>query len=120
MSKKMTMLFMATVFAVVAQQASAGVTLDKIKARGELVCGVNTGLGGFSVADSSGKWTGFDVDMCKAIAASIFGDANKARFVPTSEQVRFTALQAGEVDVLTRNSTWTLQRDAGLGLDWAG
>jgi len=102
------------------QLASAGPTLDKIKARGELVCGVNTGLGGFSVADSSGQWTGFDVDMCKAIAVSIFGDAAKTRFVPTSEQVRFTALQAGEVDVLTRNSTWTMQRDAGLGLDWAG
>lgn len=106
--------------AVMAQQASAGPTLDKIRARGELVCGVNTGLGGFSVADSSGQWTGFDVDMCKAVAAAIFGDASKARFVPTSEQVRFTALQAGEVDLLTRNSTWTLQRDAGLGLDWAG
>lgn len=105
---------------LVGSPVHAGPTLDKIKARGELVCGVNTGLGGFSVADSSGKWSGFDVDMCKAIAAAIFGDAGKTRFVPTSEQVRFTALQSGEVDVLTRNSTWTIQRDAGLGLDWAG
>ncbi|MFB9948994.1 amino acid ABC transporter substrate-binding protein [Rhizobium puerariae] len=120
MRKKLLTSLLACAAFSVANQASAGPTLDKIKARGELVCGVNTGLGGFSVADSSGRWTGFDVDMCKAIAASIFGDASKVRFVPTSEQVRFTALQAGEVDVLTRNSTWTLQRDAGLGLDWAG
>lgn len=112
------LLFGASVFA--GGQAAAGQTLDKIVARDALVCGVNTGLGGFSVADSSGAWTGFDVDMCKAIASAIFGDAKKVRFVPTSEQVRFTALQVGEVDVLTRNSTWTLQRDAGLGLDWAG
>ncbi|MBN9549469.1 MAG: amino acid ABC transporter substrate-binding protein [Alphaproteobacteria bacterium] len=120
MGKKLLTSILACAVFSIAQQASAGPTLDKIKSRGELVCGVNTGLGGFSVADSSGHWTGFDVDMCKAIAISIFGDASKVRFVPTSEQVRFTALQAGEVDVLTRNSTWTMQRDAGLGLDWAG
>lgn len=120
MRKKLLASLVACTALLVAHQASAGPTLEKIKSRGELVCGVNTGLGGFSVADSSGQWTGFDVDMCKAIATSIFGDAAKVRFVPTSEQVRFTALQAGEVDVLTRNSTWTLQRDAGLGLDWAG
>ncbi|MGE0152201.1 MAG: amino acid ABC transporter substrate-binding protein [Reyranellaceae bacterium] len=110
----------ATFTALVAGQAMAGAKLDAIKARGELLCGVSTGLAGFSIADSQGKWTGIDVDVCKAVAAALFGDANKVKFVPLSAQQRFTALQSGEVDVLSRNTTWTQQRDTALGLNFTG
>ena len=96
--------------------AHAGKTLETIKQRDQLVCGVNVGLAGFSAADSQGKWTGLDVDVCKAIAASILGDANKVKWVPLNAQQRFTALQSGEVDILSRNTTWTLTRDASLGM----
>lgn len=98
--------------------AQAGPTLDAVKARGQLVCGVNTGLAGFSNPDSQGKWTGLDVDVCRAIAAAVLGDANKVRYTPLSAQQRLTALQAGEIDVLSRNTTWSLTRDA-QGLDFA-
>ena len=100
--------------------AHAGKTLDAIKARGQLVCGVNEGLAGFSAADSQGKWAGLDVDVCKAIAAAILGDANKVKWVPLNAQQRFTALQSGEIDILSRNTTWTLTRDASLGLNFTG
>jgi general L-amino acid transport system substrate-binding protein len=100
--------------------AHAGKTLDAIKARGQLVCGVNTGLAGFSSADSQGNWSGLDVDICKAIAAAILGDANKVKWVPLNAQQRFTALQSGEIDILSRNTTWTLTRDASLGLNFVG
>ena len=100
--------------------AFAGKTLDAIKARGQLVCGVNTGLAGFSAADSAGNWTGLDVDICKAIAASLLGDASKVKWVPLTAQQRFTALQSGEVDILSRNTTWTLTRDASLGMSFTG
>ena len=96
--------------------ALAGKTLDAIKARGQVVCGVNTGLAGFSQADSSGNWSGLDVDVCKAIAAATLGDANKIKWVPLNAQARFTALQSGEIDVLSRNTTFVLTRDASLGL----
>jgi len=96
--------------------AHAGNTLDGIKARGQVVCGVNTGLAGFGAADSSGKWTGLDVDICRAVAATTLGDAEKVKFVPLNAQQRFTALQSGEVDLLSRNTTFTLTRDASLGL----
>lgn len=99
-----------------ATPAMAGKTLDAIKARGQIVCGVNTGLAGFSAADSSGKWTGLDVDICRAIAAATLGDAEKVKYVPLNAQQRFTALQSGEIDVLSRNTTFTLNRDAALGL----
>jgi general L-amino acid transport system substrate-binding protein len=99
--------------------AHAGKVLDAIKQRGQLVCGVNTGLAGFSAADSQGNWSGLDVDMCRAIAAAILGDATKVRWVPLNAQQRFTALSSGEIDVLSRNSTWTLTRDASLGLTFA-
>ena len=102
------------------QPAHAGKTLDAIKSRGQLVCGVNEGLAGFSAADSQGKWAGIDVDVCKAIAAAILGDANKIKWVPLNAQQRFTALQSGEIDILSRNTTWTLTRDASLGLDFTG
>ncbi|WP_282571971.1 amino acid ABC transporter substrate-binding protein [Roseomonas acroporae] len=93
-------------------------TIDAIRARGQLICGVNSGLAGFSAPDAQGRWTGFDVDFCRAIAAAIFGDASKVRYVPLTAQSRFTALQSGEVDILSRNTTWTLSRDTSLGLDF--
>ena len=100
--------------------AHAGPTLDAIKTRGTIRCGVNTGLAGFSIADSQGRWSGLDADACKALAAAVLGDARKVQFVPLSAQQRFTALQSGEIDVLIRNTTWTLTRDASLGLNFAG
>ena len=112
----------ATVSAAVlaATPAFAGKTLDAIKARGQLVCGVNTGLAGFSAADSQGRWSGLDVDYCRALAAAILGDANKVRYTPLTAQQRLTALQSGEIDVLARNTTWTLTRDVSLGLHFVG
>jgi len=98
--------------------AMASKTLEAIKKKGELSCGVNQGLGGFSIADSSGKWTGFDVDFCRAVAAAALGDANKVRYVPLSAAQRFTALQSGEIDLLSRNTTWTMSRDTQLGLSF--
>jgi general L-amino acid transport system substrate-binding protein len=111
----------ATLLALaVAAPAYAGKTLDAIKARGQLVCGVSSGVAGFSQADSAGKWSGLDVDVCRAIAASVLGDANKVKYVPLVAQQRFAALQSGEVDILSRNTTWTLTRDASLGLAFTG
>src|SRR5688572_21742216 len=98
--------------------ALAGKTLDAIKSRGQLVCGVNTGLAGFSQADSQGAWSGLDVDICKAVAAAILNDPTKVKYVPLTAQQRFTALQSGEVDILSRNTTFTLTRDASLGLSF--
>ncbi len=98
---------------------SAG-TLDTVKQRGQLVCGVNVGLAGFSIPDSQGRWVGLDADFCRALAAAVLGDANKVKFTPLSAQQRFTALQSGEIDVLSRNTTWTLTRDTSLGLEFAG
>ena len=103
-----------------AAPAFAGKDLDAIKSRGTLVCGVNTGLAGFSAADSQGKWSGLDVDYCRALAAVVLGDANKVRYSPLTAQQRFTALQSGEIDVLSRNTTWTLTRDASLGMHFVG
>jgi len=99
-------------------QAQSGSTLDAVKKRGELRCGVNTGLPGFGNPDSQGKWTGLDVDICRAIAAAVLGDPNKVSYTPLSAQQRLTALQSGEIDVLSRNTTWTLTRDA-QGMDFA-
>lgn len=96
--------------------AHAGKTLDGIKARGQVVCGVNTALAGFSVADTGGKWSGLDVDICRAVAAAVLGDGEKVKFVPLSTSQRFTALQSGEIDVLSRNTTFSLARDASMGL----
>jgi general L-amino acid transport system substrate-binding protein len=99
--------------------AASAQTLNTVKQRGTLVCGVSQGLPGFSSPDDRGNWTGLDVDLCRAIAAAIFGDANKVKFTPLSAKDRFTALQSGEIDVLSRNSTWTLSRDSSLGLNFA-
>jgi general L-amino acid transport system substrate-binding protein len=90
--------------------------LDAIKQRDQVVCGVNTGLAGFGAADSQGRWTGLDVDICKAIASAVLGSAEKVKFIPLSAPQRFTALQSGEIDILSRNTTFSLSRDASLGL----
>jgi general L-amino acid transport system substrate-binding protein len=100
-----------------AQQQS---TLDAVKSKGFVQCGVNTGVAGFSAPDSKGVYRGIDVDLCRAVAAAVFGDANKVRYTPLTAQQRFTALQSGEVDVLARNTTWTITRDTSLGLNFVG
>ena len=96
----------------------AGTTLDAVKARGFVQCGVNLGLYGFSAPDDKGNWTGLDVDVCRAVAAALFANANKVKFTPLSAQQRLPALQSGEVDLLARNTTWTLTRDTANGLDF--
>ncbi|MBM3649149.1 MAG: amino acid ABC transporter substrate-binding protein [Alphaproteobacteria bacterium] len=98
--------------------AMAGKDLDAIKAKGHVVCGVPTGTAGFALADSQGKWVGLDVDVCRAVSAAIFGDSEKVKYVPLTAQQRFTALQSGEVDMLSNNTTWTLTRDTALGFDF--
>jgi general L-amino acid transport system substrate-binding protein len=100
--------------------ARAGGTFDAVRQRGEVACGVNIGVAGFSAPDRQGRWSGLDIDLCRAIAAALFGDPSRTRFVPTSSAQRFTALQSGEIDVLTRNATQTLMRDTALGLNMAG
>ncbi len=95
-------------------------TLAQVKARGALVCGVNEGLPGFSYMGESGAWSGFDVDFCRALAAAIFGDPNKVKLVPLSADARFQALKDGKIDVLSRNSTWTMGRETEYGLTFVG
>lgn len=109
----------AVAAAMIATSASAG-TLEDVQKRGSLSCGVSTGLPGFSLQDEKGNWTGLDVDTCRAVAAAVLGDANKVRFVPLTAKERFTALQSGEIDMLSRNTTWTHTRDTSLGLNFAG
>ncbi len=100
--------------------ALAQSTLDAVQKKGFVQCGVNTGLAGFSQPDSRGVWKGIDVDLCRAVAAALWGDAGKVRYTPLTAQQRFTALQSGEVDVLSRNTTWTVTRDTSLGLNFVG
>ena len=95
-------------------------TLEATKKQGFVKCGVSQGLPGFSNADEAGKWTGIDVDVCRAVAAAVLGDSSKVKYTPLSAKERFTALQAGDIDVLSRNTTWTLERDAGIGLTFVG
>ncbi|MEE8501265.1 MAG: amino acid ABC transporter substrate-binding protein, partial [Kiloniellales bacterium] len=95
-------------------------TLDDVRAKGFVQCGVSQGLPGFSNPDEQGNWTGIDVDVCRAVAAAIFGDSEAVKYSPLSAKERFTALQSGEIDVLSRNTTWTLVRDTALGLNFAG
>jgi general L-amino acid transport system substrate-binding protein len=110
----------ALVFALgLAASAASAQTLNTVKQRGVLNCGSNGTLAGFGLPDSQGRWAGLDVDFCKALAAAIFNDANKVKFVPLTAKDRFTALQSGEVDVLARNTTWTASRDTSLGLNFA-
>ncbi len=118
MNKKV--FFGALTIAGLAAGASAAATLDDVKARGSLKCGSNEGLAGFAAPDANGVWQGFDVALCRAIAAAVLGDAQAVEFVPLTSQTRFTALAAGEVDVLVRNSTWTFSRDTDLKLDFKG
>jgi general L-amino acid transport system substrate-binding protein len=101
-------------------QAASAQTLKTVKDRGQLSCGVSQGLPGFSSPDDKGNWSGIDVDVCRAIAAAIFNDPSKIKFVPLSAKDRFTALQSGEIDVLSRNTTWTLSRDTSLGANFTG
>lgn len=104
---------------VTAGLAAAG-TLDDVKAAGELKCGVSTGVVGFAMADASGVWDGFDVAVCRSVAAAVLGDGNKVKFVPTTGKTRFTALASGEVDMLARNTTWTFSRDVDLKFTFVG
>ena len=106
--------------AFLAPAAFAQSTLDSVRSKGFVACGTNTGLPGFSQPDSKGVWRGIDVDVCRAVAAAVFGDASKVRYVPATTQQRFTSLQSGEVDLLSRNTTWSFSRDAGLGFNFVG
>ncbi|MEN8891726.1 amino acid ABC transporter substrate-binding protein [Planktotalea arctica] len=108
-----------TVASLAAGVAAAG-TLDDVKARGKLNCGVTTGLVGFAAPDANGEWQGFDVGVCRAIAAAVLGDPKAVEFVPTTGKTRFTALASGEIDVLARNTTWTFSRDVDLKFEFAG
>jgi general L-amino acid transport system substrate-binding protein len=119
MQRLATAFAIAMVLAFGAQAASAQ-TLKAVQDRGQLVCGGNGTLAGFGMPDPQGNWVGFDVDFCRAIAAAIFNDTKKVKFVPLTTANRFTALQSGEIDVLARNTTWTMSRDTTLGLDFAG
>jgi general L-amino acid transport system substrate-binding protein len=112
--------WLAAALVLVCTGAAAQSTLDAVRKKGFVQCGVNTGLAGFSQPDSKGVWRGIDVDLCRAVAAAVFGDAAKVRFTPLTAQQRFTAVQSGEVDILSRNTTWTLSRDTSLGLNFVG
>jgi len=116
----MKRVILALAFVLTAHAASAQQTLKAVKEAGVVSCGVSTGLPGFSSPDDKGNWTGLDVDVCRALAAAIFDDPTKVKFVPLSAKDRFTALQHNEVDVLSRNTTWTLSRDVSLGANFAG
>ncbi|KUJ85293.1 amino acid ABC transporter substrate-binding protein [Ruegeria marisrubri] len=117
--KKSVILGAATVAGLAAGAAAAG-TMDDVKARGKLNCGVTTGLVGFAAPDANGEWKGFDVAVCRAVAAAVLGDANAVEFVPTTGKTRFTALASGEVDMLARNTTWTFSRDVDLKFEFVG
>ncbi len=118
MKRLATAFAIATMFVFAAQAASAQ-TLKAVKDRGQLVCGANGTLAGFGMPDAQGNWTGFDVDFCRAIAAAIFNDPTKVKFVPLTAANRITSLQSGDIDVLSRNTTWTMSRDTTLGIDFA-
>lgn len=100
--------------------AASATTLDDVKSAGELKCGVSTGLVGFAAPDANGEWAGFDVSICRAVAAATLGDPSKVKFVPTTGKTRFTALASGEIDMLARNTTWTFSRDVDLGFEFVG
>ncbi|MGB0203577.1 MAG: amino acid ABC transporter substrate-binding protein [Neptuniibacter sp.] len=117
--KKLTSAIAASIALSLSVTAQAG-TLEDVKQRGTLSCGVSTGLAGFSQKDENGKWSGLDVDVCRAVAAAVLGDAGKVQYKPLTAKERFTALQSGEIDILSRNTTWTHTRDTSLGLNFAG
>ena len=120
MNKTILPILIGATLGMSATAASAQQTLSDVKAKGYVQCGVNTGLPGFAMPDDAGEWTGFDVDYCRAVAAAVFNDPEAVRFTPLSAKERFTALQSGEVDMLARNTTWTMERDTSLGLTFAG
>jgi general L-amino acid transport system substrate-binding protein len=115
-----SLLFGTAVALTLGAGVASAATLDDVKSRGTLKCGVNTGFAGFAYPDADGRWQGFDVALCRAVAAAVLGDGEKVEFVPLTSETRFTALGSGEVDVLSRNSTWTFSRDTDLKLTWAG
>ena len=117
---KRTIFLGAMIGAGIAATSAAAATLDEIKERGKVSCGVTTGLTGFAAPDANGEWEGFDVGICRAVAAAVLGDASAVEFVPTTGQTRFTALASGEVDLLARNTTWTFSRDVDLKFEFAG
>jgi general L-amino acid transport system substrate-binding protein len=117
---KKSVFFGALTVASLAAAAAAAGTLDDVKARGKLNCGVSTGLVGFAAPDANGNWAGFDVSVCRAVAAAVLGDATAVEFVPLTGKTRFTALASGEVDMLARNTTWTFSRDVDLKFDFVG
>ena len=118
MTKSLFLAMAGASVAMVSAGAQAGETLDAVLEKGFIQCGVSTGLPGFSNPDSEGNWSGMDVDICRAVAAAMFGDADAVQYTPLSAQQRFTALQSGEIDILSRNTTWTLTRDSSLGLNF--
>src|SRR6187399_35121 len=118
--KRVTLALTLALAAGLAASAAEAQTLKTVKERGVLSCGVSQGLPGFSAPDDKGNWTGLDVDVCRAIAAVILNDPSKVKFVPLSAKDRFTALQSGEIDLLSRNTTWTLSRDTSLGANFTG
>ncbi|MDP3689734.1 amino acid ABC transporter substrate-binding protein [Bradyrhizobium sp.] len=118
--KRVSLVFTLALAAAFSAEAATAQTLKTIKDRGLLSCGVSQGLPGFSSPDDKGNWTGLDVDICRAISAAVFNDPTKIKFVPLSAKDRFTALQSGEIDVLSRNTTWTLSRDTSLGASSTG
>jgi general L-amino acid transport system substrate-binding protein len=119
MKKLLTALLGVSALAITANVASAQ-TLKEVQDRGVLRCGVHTGLAGFAAPNDAGEWQGFDYDLCRAVAAAVLGDGSKVDAVPTNATERFTALQSGEIDLLSRNTTWTLSRDTSLGFNFAG
>jgi len=118
--KRVSLVLTLAVAAGFSIQAASAQTLKTIKDRGLLSCGVTQGLAGFSLPDDKGNWTGLDVDVCRAIAAAVFNDPSKVKYVPLSAKDRFTALQSGEIDLLSRTTTWTLSRDTSLGANFTG
>jgi len=110
----------AAALVAISGPADAGETLDAVKEKGFVQCGVSTGVPGFSNPDDEGNWSGIDVDVCRGVAAALFGDPQAVKFTPLTAKERFTALQSGEVDVLSRNTTWTLTRDTALGMEFTG
>src|SRR5688572_26117654 len=116
--KRVALVLSVALTAALPATAAFSQTLKTVKDRGVLNCGSNVGLAGFGLPDSQGNWAGLDIDFCRAIAATVFNDATKVKFVPLTAQARFTALQSGEADVLARNTTWTSSRDTSLGLNF--
>jgi general L-amino acid transport system substrate-binding protein len=120
MKNKLLSLILGTAVSIAAATAAQAGTLDDVRQKGFVQCGVSQGLIGFSSPDEQNNWTGMDVDFCRAVAAAVLGDPQKVKFTPLTAKERFTALQSGEIDVLSRNTTWTMSRDTSLGLKFGG